>query len=67
MIGEIFYIVIGQYFFVVAIVLKICTVVHGTVSGVDVAMNTYMKNVKVRCALGFPFSRSLLAITIRGF
>ena len=32
----------------VAIELKNGTVVQGTVSGVDIAMNTYMKNVKVR-------------------
>jgi small nuclear ribonucleoprotein (snRNP)-like protein len=40
----------------VAIELKNGTVVQGTVSGVDIAMNTYMKNVKVRthalCACG---------------
>ena len=33
----------------VAIELKNGTVVQGTVSGVDIAMNTYMKNVKVHC------------------
>lgn len=44
--------------------LKNGTVVHGTIVGVDVAMNTHMKNVKVTVKHSNPVSMDHL--TIRG-
>lgn len=48
----------------VVVELKNGTIVHGTVTGVDVAMNTHLKNVKVTLKHGNPVSMEHL--TVRG-